>query len=35
MPVYKVRDDIKSGDFLKKDETALNQEYGHVKGSQP
>ena len=35
VPVYQVRDNITQGDFLKKDATALNSEYGHVKGSVP
>lgn len=35
MPVYKVRDNIKEGDFLKNKQTELNEDYGKVVGSQP
>ena len=35
MPVYKVRDLIADGDLLKKKQTDLNAEYGHVQGSKP
>ena len=35
MPVYKVRDSVQEGDWMKITKTGLNASYGHIEGNVP